>query len=767
MEPQSSRTNEDLMEEFEEELELLVDKANRLICKNGRFSLKASSTKGEKANRPTLVGKVIAEKVLNKNKAQNLPLEYISKENAEAIGNGIGKFIEANLAGVVDARWGNFIRVKVKEGRKDFGRWMVADSIINKANRVSDLFFSDVIDAHLMEGRKSNGDEDEKEHVIHEREERVETLVSNTEVEILLQRVISVAEYDEEVGLDGTFSFVNSNLKGSRLGESKRKSDMGASSNGTIKDLVLSEPNQEVTPQLVVRLGPCGPVQNQLTPMGFSLTQARFLAWASVMHSKDMTKPNTKPHNVIVRDLEESSCAEKSRTSKRESIPFWDHLNKIAAAFLSPWLCCGDFNCIVSQAEKKGGRSFVESSKGELRNFLDNCNLIDLGFKGNSFTWTNKRMGRDNIKERLDRAVANVEWKRLFPKATIKHLPMLSSNHAPLVINSHEDIPNGPKPFRFEEAWTRDSNCSMVIKKSWVDRLRSPPQQSLFIRIRNVKVQLKWWNKFVFGSIQSRVTKVKDELERVQALDATLENGIKEEKLQKEYDECLRREELLWRQKSRVTWLTTSGLNTKFFHITTLVRRRRNQICFLKNNSGSWVQGNEAIGTSFSSFFSELFKSSNPSIPMEVKNLFSNVISFEENEEICNIPTEVEIKNVVFSMGSLKAPGPDGLPPLFYKHYWEILKKEVIEAVQNFFYTRTLSEVISPLVEASAKVTLSPLFLFILGSEVLSQLLHNAENIGSFKGFPLAPTCPKVSHLLFADDLIIFAKATVKDARAI
>ena len=29
-------------------------------------------------------------------------------------------------------------------------------------------------------------------------------------------------------------------------------------------------------------------------------------------------------------------------------------------------------------------------------------------------------------------------------------------------------------------------------------------------------------------------------------------------------------------------------------------------------------------------------------------------------------------------------------PPLFYKHYWEILKKEVIEAVQDFFYTRTL-----------------------------------------------------------------------------
>jgi exonuclease III len=428
--------------------------------------------------------------------------------------------------------------------------------------------------------------------------------------------------------------------------------------------------------------------------------------------------------------------------SKYGRIPFWDHLKKIAAAFSGPWLCCGDFNCIVSQAEKKGGRSFVESSRGELRNFLDNCSLIDLGFKGNSFTWTNKRMGRDNIKERLDRAVANAEWKRLFPKATIKHLPMLSSDHAPLVINSHEDIPSGPKPYRFEEAWTRDNNCSMVIKKAWVDKTRSPPQQSLSIRIKNVKVQLKWWNKFVFGSIQSRAIKVKDELERVQALDVTLENGIKEEKFQKEYDECLRREELLWRQKSRVTWLTTSDLNTKFFHITTLVRRRRNQICFLKNNSGSWVQGNKAIGTSFSSFFSELFKSSNPSIPMEVENLFSNVISSEENEEICNIPTEVEIKNAVFSMGSLKAPGPDGLPPLFYKRYWEIVKKEVIGAVQNFFYTGNLQRQLNytyialiPKLEGAAFVNqFRPISLSNVVYKIISKILASR----------LKPLLPKI-----------------------
>jgi hypothetical protein len=49
------------------------------------------------------------------------------------------------------------------------------------------------------------------------------------------------------------------------------------------------------------------------------------------------------------------------------------------------------------------------------------------------------------------------------------------------------------------------------------------------------------------------------------------------------------------------------------------------------------------------------------------------------------MPSLDEIKEAVFSMQSLKSPGPDGLPPLFYKKYWHIVGHAVIKAVQNFF----------------------------------------------------------------------------------
>jgi hypothetical protein len=54
---------------------------------------------------------------------------------------------------------------------------------------------------------------------------------------------------------------------------------------------------------------------------------------------------------------------------------------------------------------------------------------------------------------------------------------------------------------------------------------------------------------------------------------------------------------------------------------------------------------------------------------------------------------------------------------------------------------------------------LSP-FLFILGLEVLSQLLFQRESQGFLRGIKNVQNCSPISHLLFADDLILFAKST-------
>lgn len=39
----------------------------------------------------------------------------------------------------------------------------------------------------------------------------------------------------------------------------------------------------------------------------------------------------------------------------------------------------------------------------EFREALQDCNLVDLGYKGYPFTWGNGKFGSDFVEERLDR----------------------------------------------------------------------------------------------------------------------------------------------------------------------------------------------------------------------------------------------------------------------------------------------------------------------------------------------------------------------------
>lgn len=60
--------------------------------------------------------------------------------------------------------------------------------------------------------------------------------------------------------------------------------------------------------------------------------------------------------------------------------------------------------------------------------------MVDLGFQGPKFTWTNCRKGAANVKERIDRAWCNLCWHHKFDKAHVKHLVRSAFDHHPLLV---------------------------------------------------------------------------------------------------------------------------------------------------------------------------------------------------------------------------------------------------------------------------------------------------------------------------------------------
>ena len=75
------------------------------------------------------------------------------------------------------------------------------------------------------------------------------------------------------------------------------------------------------------------------------------------------------------------------RLAKRTIL--WNNLMHTAELHSMPWVIVENFNEPLSSADKLGGREVSISRSLLLKEYLDKCNMVDLGYSSSRFTWTN------------------------------------------------------------------------------------------------------------------------------------------------------------------------------------------------------------------------------------------------------------------------------------------------------------------------------------------------------------------------------------------
>ena len=90
-----------------------------------------------------------------------------------------------------------------------------------------------------------------------------------------------------------------------------------------------------------------------------------------------------------------------------------------------------------------------------------------------------------------------------------------------------------------------------------------------------------------------------------------------------QYNTILYQEQLLWQMNPVYSWLSYGAANTKLFHVQTKMKRARQHIIALKNESDVWVQGTTFHNLILKAFKS-IFQSSSISQPSPPHSFYSS-----------------------------------------------------------------------------------------------------------------------------------------------
>lgn len=256
------------------------------------------------------------------------------------------------------------------------------------------------------------------------------------------------------------------------------------------------------------------------------------------------------------------------------------------------------------------------------------------------------------------------------------------SGHHPLFLRLHNNnITRNDRPFRFESCWLTHPQFNEVVKENWNQ------QSPLHMALKDLSYSLSEWNKNSFGNIKKRKNNILARLGGIQRSNERnpfLEDL--EKRLHRELDEVCTQEEYLWHQKSRAEWINSGDRNTKFYHLRTTNRRRKNRIFTLKNEAGTWLEDEGEIQNHVVNFYKDLFKEVSVNDLTDDTMLTFPAIDQRDDESLRRVISNEEIKQAIFAMGSLKAPGEDGFPALFYQGNWEIVGPNLCNFVKQAFH---------------------------------------------------------------------------------
>jgi hypothetical protein len=136
------------------------------------------------------------------------------------------------------------------------------------------------------------------------------------------------------------------------------------------------------------------------------------------------------------------------------------------------------------------------------------------------------------------------------------------------------------------------------------------------------------------------------------------------------------------RQSSRLTWLQKGDANTRYFHLMANAGKKKNFIHSLHADNGMVFTQADKHQVIFNHFLHHIGSYNPRACTLNLDSLGCQPKPLHHLEAHVS---EEELKQVIMHSPKEKALGPDGFIGLFFTACWEVIRGDLLHAVDHFF----------------------------------------------------------------------------------
>ncbi|XP_062103443.1 uncharacterized protein LOC133814510 [Humulus lupulus] len=315
----------------------------------------------------------------------------------------------------------------------------------------------------------------------------------------------------------------------------------------------------------------------------------------------------------------------------------WNDLSQLICPSKA-WMILGDFNVVFTLKDRLGGRPITVKEMDDARQWYDLGLVEEMKIMGPFYTWSNNQEGESRIFSKLDRVFINDTWLEQFPSVTAYSQWEIGSDHSLILIKHMPALRVGVQPFRFYNMWITHPQFRIKVLSSW--------KQSLRFKGRGLD-QICW-----------KLTRLKHILKKF-------------------------------------NWKAMGDVACNYERSKHLRKRKlANRIVSFVTAEGQIVDDYDKVTAHFLQHFkSFLGTPSHATGVIDIQAIrFGSVLNSDAQLNLIKPFTVKEVKATMFSIHSLKSPGPDGYGAGFLKALWKDIGKEIALAVLEFFETSSIPQ---------------------------------------------------------------------------